>query len=93
MDHGNPPEKSPPPPFRQMIRNMLIEIVVYGILLVGFFFIVLYFLGDPLKNLFDQNLTLYAFAGLSLIVAQAALLEFITSLLFDFLGLHRLTSK
>jgi len=93
MDHGSTPEKANLPPFRQMVRNMVIEIVVYGTLLVGFFFIVLFFLGEPLKNLFDQNLTLYAFAGLSLIVAQAALLEFITSLLFDFLGLNRLTSK
>ncbi|MEN8241325.1 MAG: hypothetical protein ABFS17_05350 [Chloroflexota bacterium] len=93
MDHGSTPEKANLPPFRQMARNMVIEIGVYGILLVGFFFIVLFFLGEPLKRLFDQNLPLYALVGLLLIIAQAALLEFITSWLFDFLGLHRLTSK
>jgi pilus assembly protein TadC len=94
MDHGHTPEQvSNPPPLRQMVRNFLIEMAVYGVLLVGYFYVVLQFLGDPLKNLFDQSLPFYAFAGLGLIVAQAVLLEFITSLLFDFLGLHRLTSE
>lgn len=92
-DEINPEKVNAPPPFRQMARNLFIEMMVYGILLVGYFFIVIWFLGEPLKNLFDQNLTLYAIVGLGLIVIQAVLLEFITSLLFDFLGLHRLTSK
>jgi hypothetical protein len=35
----------------------------------------------------------YGIIGLTLIVVQAVFLEFITSFLFDFLGLHRLTSK
>lgn len=93
MEHENKPKKAKPPPIRQLIRNFLIEMVIYGILLVGYFYIALRFLGDPLKTLFDQSLPVYAFVGLALIVTQAVFLEFITSLLFDFLGLHRLTSK
>lgn len=80
-------------PFRELIRNFVIELIVYGILLVIYFFVALRYLADPLSNLFNNNLVVYAIIGLGLIVIQAVFLEFITSLLFDFLGLHRLTSK
>ena len=93
MDHEGNQDKASNPPFRQTIRNLLIEMSVYGVLLVGYFYIALRFLGEPLKNLFEQNLPFYAISGLVLIVAQAVVLEFITSWLFDFLGLHRLTSE
>jgi hypothetical protein len=79
-------------PFRQLIRNFLIEVAVYGVLLVVYFFVALRYLGDPLARLFNSNLAAYAVIGLGLIVVQAVVLEFITSLLFDFLGLHRLES-
>ena len=87
------PESTPQTPFRELIRNFLIEMVVYGLLLVAYFFLALRFLAAPLSRLFDSNLIVYAFLGLILIVVQAVFLEFVTSLLFDFLGLHRLTSK
>jgi hypothetical protein len=79
-------------PFRQLIRNFLIEVVVYGVLLVIYFFVALRYLGKPLADLFNSNLLAYAVIGLGLIVVQAVFLEFVTSILFDFLGLHRLTS-
>ncbi|HKJ26301.1 MAG TPA: hypothetical protein VJ965_01570 [Anaerolineales bacterium] len=79
-------------PFKQLIRNFLIEVAVYGVLLVVYFFVALRYLGDPLARLFDSNLLAYAVIGLGLIVVQAVVLESVTSLLFDFLGLHRLTS-
>jgi hypothetical protein len=93
MHHEGNQDQTGNPPFRQIIRNLLIEMAVYGVLLVGYFYIALRFLGEPLKNLFDQSLVFYAISGLILIVAQAVVLEFITSWLFDFLGLHRLTSE
>ena len=44
MAHEIIPEKvNAPPPFRQMALNLFIEMVVYGILLVGYFFIVVGF--------------------------------------------------
>ncbi|MGD8455982.1 MAG: hypothetical protein PVF83_06340 [Anaerolineales bacterium] len=78
-------------PFGILVRNFLVEIIVYGILLVVYFFVALRYLSEPLTLLFGSNLVAYAFIGLSLIVVQAVVLEFVTSLLFDFLGLHRLT--
>lgn len=87
------PENAPQTPFKQLIRNFLIEMVVYGVLLVAYFFLALRYLAAPLAKLFDSNIVVYAFLGLTLIVVQAVFLEFVTSLLFDFLGLHRLTSK
>jgi len=83
-------EKKAKAPVRELIRNFIIELIVYGGLLVVYFFVVLRYLGEPLARLFGDNLVVYAFGGLGLIVAQAVFLEFVTSILFDFLGLHRL---
>lgn len=93
MAHDIIPDRENVPPFRQMLRNLMIEMLVYGVLLVGYLFIVLEYFADPLRKLFEQDLPFYAVVGLGLIIVQAVLLEFITSLLFDFLGLNRLTSK
>lgn len=78
-------------PFRDLIRNFLVELVVYGGLIAVYFFVALRYLGEPLAKLYAENLTLYAIVGLSLIIVQAVILEFVTSFLFDFLGIHRLT--
>lgn len=75
---------------RTLIRNFAIEVLVYGVLVLGYFLLVLRFLGDPLKQLYTNNLTLYAFVALALILAQGALLEVVTSFLLGRLGLERL---
>ena len=80
-------------PFRELLRNFVIEMVVYGILIGIYFYVALRFLAEPLARLFDNNLIAYAFIGLGLMVVQSVFLEFVTSLLFDYLGLHRLSSK
>ena len=80
-------------PLRQIIRNFLVELIVYGVLLVVYYYLALRFLGEPLAKLFQENLVVYGFVGLGLIVTQAVVLEFVVSFLFDFLGLHRLTNK
>jgi len=80
-------------PFQELLRNFVIELIVYGILIAIYFYIALRFLAEPLADLFHSNLLAYGVIGLGLIVGQAVLLEFVTSLLFDFLGLHRLSSK
>lgn len=91
MEAENKPSEEKTP-FTHLIRNFLIEVAVYGVLLVIYFFVALRYLGEPLARLFDSNLLVYAVLGLGLIVVQAVVLEFVTSLLFDFLGLNRLTS-
>ena len=78
------------PNLPKLIRNFLIELVVYGILLVIYFFAVLQFLSGILSDLFLENTILYAVVGLSLIVLQAVALEVVTSYLLRLLRLDRL---
>ena len=70
-------------------RGFVIELVIYGVLVVVYFLAVLRLLGDPLARLFQGNLTVYAVVALVLIVAQGVLLEVITSFLVERLGLGR----
>ena len=78
------------PKLRKLVRNFIIELVVYGILLVIYFFAVLQFLGGMLNNLYLHNTTIYAVVGLALIVTQAVVLEAVTSYLIRLLRLDRL---
>ncbi|MDH3944427.1 MAG: hypothetical protein OEV06_10080 [Anaerolineae bacterium] len=76
--------------FKLIIRNFLIEMVIYGILLVVYFFLALRYLSQPLADYFNSNLTLYAFIGLGLIVAQAVFLDMLVTFLFNAIGLDRM---
>ncbi len=73
-----------------MIRNFAIEIILYGILIAIYFFLVLRSLSPWLTTLYDENLSLYAVVALVLIVAQSVVLEWITGFLVERLGLERL---
>ena len=75
------------PELRKLVRNFIIELIVYGILLIIYFFAVLQFLGGMLNNLYLNNTTLYAVIGLALIVTQAVVLEAVTSYLIRLLRL------
>ena len=74
---------------RLLIRNLVLELIVYAVLLVGYFFLVLRYLGELLADLFRNQTLVYAFLGLGLIVTQAVLLEILTSLLIRMLRLDR----
>lgn len=75
---------------RTLIRNFVIELLVYAVLVIGYFLVVLRFLADPLNALFHTNLTLYGVLGLGLILVQAVVLEAITSFMLERLALERL---
>lgn len=75
------------PSVRLIIRNLAIEMVLYAILLVGYFYLALQYLADPLFDYFNNNLTAYAFIGLGLIIAQAVLLDNIVGFLIKLIGL------
>lgn len=75
---------------RKLIRNFVIELVVYGILVVGYFLLVLQSLGGWLTALYETNLRVYAVVAVVLIVVQGVLLEKITTFLIERLGLERL---
>lgn len=78
------------PNLRKLVRNFIIELFVYGILLVVYFIAVLQYLDEILNNMYLTNTTLYAVFGLVLIVAQAVVLEAVTSYLIRLLRLDRL---
>ena len=75
------------PDVRRILRNLAIEMVLYAILLIGYFLVVLQYVAQPLANYFNSNLTAYAFIGLGLIIAQAVLLDNIVGFLIKLLGL------
>ena len=75
---------------RIVIRNFAIEMLVYAVLVIAYFVLVLRWLAEPLSQLFQNNLVVYAFVSLGLIVAQGVLLEFVTSEFLSRLGLDRL---
>lgn len=74
---------------RILIRNLMIEIIIYSILIIGYYLIVLRWLDDWLLSIFQSNLVVYAVTGLGLIVIQAALLDFVTSFLMRYIKLDQ----
>jgi hypothetical protein len=65
--------------------SFLIELVIYGFLVVVYFFLILHFLGDWLQHLGKENIKLYAVVAIALIIGQAILLEWVTTFLFRLL--------
>lgn len=68
---------------RVLIRNFIVEVLLYSILVVGYFLVVLRWLKEPLDQLFQNDLLTYAFLSLGLILAQSVALEFVTSFLLE----------
>ena len=77
------------PNVKKMIGSFVIELLIYSVLVVVYFFVVLRLLGDPLFHLFSSQLVVYAFLALVLIVAQAVALEVVTSFIMGLLGLDQ----
>lgn len=67
---------------RKTLYAFLGELVVYGLLVTVYFFLVLHFLGDWLARLDQENLKLYAIVAIGLIIGQAVVLEWVTTLIF-----------
>jgi len=66
---------------RKLFRNLLIEILIYSVLIFGYYLLVLRFLDDWLLSYFQSSLILYSIFGLGAIIIQAVLLDFVTSFL------------
>ena len=86
----NREEGTKTPNIRILIRNFLIELVLYGVLVVGYFLVALRLLNNYLTGLFHSNLVLYAILALFLIVVQGVLLDGVTSFLLNQVKLERL---
>ena len=70
---------------RRALFSFLIELLVYSVLVTGYFFLVLHLLGPWLFNLDKEHIRLYAITSVGLIVVQAVLLEWVTTLLLRFI--------
>jgi hypothetical protein len=67
------------------LRVFAIELAVYAVLVIAYFFLVLHLLGDWLYRLETQHRVTYAVVALLLIAGQAVVLDAVTTLLFRFL--------
>ena len=77
------------PRTRRIVRNFVLELLIYAVLLVVYFLLALRFLGAPLNQLFHLHPIVYAVASLLLIVVQGVALEWLTYFLIARLGLEK----
>ena len=63
------------------LRAFLIELVVYAILVVGYFFLVLHFLGEGLQRIEQNHRYAYAALTILLMIGQAVVLQNVTTFL------------
>jgi len=63
------------------LRAFLVELMIYSVLVVGYFFLVLHFLGDGLQRIAQNHRYTYAGLAILLMIGQAVLLQNVTSLL------------
>ncbi|GEM_PF-1131824 len=66
---------------QRQIRSFLVELAVYAVLVVGYFYLVLHFLGEWIKAIYDKDKTLYAAVALGLMLGQGLVLEMVTTFL------------
>lgn len=67
------------------LRAFAIELVVYAMLVIGYFFLVLHYLSGWLQHLHLHHVKLYALVAIALIIGQAVVLESVTTWLLRFL--------
>jgi hypothetical protein len=67
------------------LRAFLVELLVYGVFVTAYFFLVLHYLSGWLQDLHLNHVQLYAVATIVLIIGQAVLLESITTWLLRLL--------
>lgn len=75
---------------RIFARNLVIELLLYGVMLIIYFLAVLRFLGNFLTDLYQNQIFFYAILSLVLIVVQGVFLEAITSFLIRLFRLDRM---
>jgi hypothetical protein len=70
---------------RKALISFSIELVIYSILVVAYFFLVLHFLGGWLNGLDKHSIRIYGLVSIGLIVGQAVVLESVTTFLIRML--------
>jgi hypothetical protein len=69
--------------------SILIELAIYAVLIVAYFFLALHFLGDWLAEIYHRDRRIYAVTALFLIVGQGVLLETLTTALLRWIRSKR----
>ncbi len=65
-----------------LLKSLLIETAIYALLVAGYFFLALHFLGGWLEHLFERpNKFAYAVVTLLLMLGQGVALEMVTAAL------------
>ncbi len=60
------------------LRSFVVEFAVYAVLVAGYYFLVLHYLGNWLNELFQSDRAEYAWVALGLIIGQGVLLDVLT---------------
>jgi uncharacterized BrkB/YihY/UPF0761 family membrane protein len=63
------------------LRAFLIELVIYAVLVVAYFFLVLHYLGETLHRLEHSHHVGYAAVAILLMIGQAVVLQYVTTFL------------
>ncbi len=72
-----------------VFTSFLVELAVYAVLVIGYFFLCLHFISGWIKGVYDSNKTLYALAALGMMVGQGVALEALTTALLRFIRSRR----
>ena len=67
------------------LRAFAIELAIYAVLVVAYFFLVLHFLGEGLHQLALRHRYAYAGTAILLMIGQAVVLQNVTTLLLRFI--------
>jgi hypothetical protein len=70
---------------RRALLSFLIEMVVYGFLIAGYFLLVLHLLGPSLARIEKDHIRFYALLCVALVLGQSIILESITTFLLRLL--------
>ena len=74
---------------KNAVISILIEVAIYAVLIVAYFFLALHFLGDWLAQIYQRDRHVYAVVSLLLIVGQGLLLETLTTALLRWIRSKR----
>ena len=74
---------------KNAVISILIEVAIYAVLIVAYFFLALHFLGDWLAEIYQRDRRVYAVVSLLLIVGQGLLLETLTTALLRWIHSKR----
>ena len=67
------------------VRAFLVELAIYAVFVIGYFFLVLHYLSGWLQDLHLNHVRIYAGMTIVLIIGQAVFLESVTSWLLRLL--------